>query len=142
MSNPRTAAITAFLRRYYREHPRVSCNSFAEASKRVLTGKEAREVFEYLTSIDQSCLVLDPSTKRIFTWICKQDHFNDVAVGDMLDFINLREKKDERHPRPKPIKTSEPEQPKVSAVLNMSLDELVEAIELLGWEVTLKHIRK
>lgn len=137
--NPRIAGITSCLRRVYAEQKRVSLARFKKATEKVLTGKEATEIFDYITSIK---VALIPSTQRMYIWKCSQDFFNNQFVEELCKEINLREKKDERHPRPKSIKTSEPEQPKRSVVLNMSLDELVEAIELLGWEVTLKHIRK
>lgn len=148
MSNPRTAGIASFLRRYYAEHKRVSAGGFVKAANKVLTNKEANEIFEYMTCI-KICLV--PSTKRMYTWTCKQDHFNDIAVAEMLDFINLREKKDERHKRESInnlleeaiIENGAKEHLKfIEALNNASLDELVSAIERKGWEVTIKHIIK
>ena len=148
MSNPRTAGIASFLRRYYAEHKRISAGGFAKAANKVLTNKEANEIFEYMTCI-KICLV--PSTKRMYTWTCKQDHFNDIAVAEMLDFINLREKKDERHKRESInnlleeaiIENGAKEHLKfIETLNNASLDELVSAIERKGWEVTIKHIIK
>lgn len=92
-NNPRTAGIAAFLRRYFAEHKRVSATNFVTAAKNVLSPKEAEEVFEYCTSI-KPCLAT--STKRMFVWTCKQDHFNDTAVGEMIDWLELSEKQDKR----------------------------------------------
>jgi hypothetical protein len=87
----------------------------------------------------------------MYTWTCKQDHFNDISVAEMLDFINLREKKDERHKRESInnlleeaiIENGAKEHLKfIETLNNASLDELVSAIERKGWEVTIKHIIK
>ena len=134
-NNSRTAGIASALRRYYAEHKRVSCSGFQKACAKVLSPKEAEEIFEYMTCI-KICLI--PSTKRMYTWTCRQDHFNDTAVGEMLDFVNLRDKKDERHKRPVD-KVAEPTPVEKKTDL-MSLEELVMAIERLGWEVILKHV--
>lgn len=151
-NNPRTAGIASFLRRYYAEHKRVSVSGFCKAADKVLTNKEANEIFEYMTCI-KICLL--PSTKRMYTWTCKQDHFNDIAVGEMLDFINLREKKDERHKKEIHIPTDEErlsmlagksfkftDGPVMLEEIKPTLDDLVRQIEAMGWEVTLKHIIK
>ena len=167
--NTRTAGIASFLRRYYAEHKRVSLSGFTKAGAKVLTPKEAMDCFDYMTSI-KVCLI--PSTKRMYTWTCKQDHFNDIAVADMLEFINLSEKKDVRKKRINgisdvksipsheslPTQEDSPKapdgfvyeattrqlvkQPNVSSLWNFSLDEIVNHLELLGWEVMLKHVRK
>lgn len=139
MQNPRTAGIASFLRRYYAEQKRVSAGGFAKAAKKVLTAKEAAEVFEYMTSIKQ-CLVLS-SEKRMYTWTCRQDHFNDTAVDEMLAFFHFRNKKDERHKKaealndPIPIKNT-------PNLFGASIDDLVHALERHGFEVTLRHIIK
>lgn len=138
MQNPRTAGIASFLRRFYAEHKRVSAGGFAKAATKVLTNKEANEIFEYMTCI-KICLV--PSTKRMYTWTCKQDHFNDIAVGEMLDFIDLREKKDERHKKEQslddPISIK-----KTPNLFEASVPDLIHALERFGFEVTLRHIVK
>lgn len=153
-NNPRTAGIASFLRRYYIEHKRVSAGGFAKAATKVLTNKEANEIFEYMTCI-KICLI--PSTKRMYIWSCRQDHFNDIAVGEMLNFINLREKKDERHKKEMHIPTNDDERllsmlagkrfkvtdkPVMLEEIKPTLDDLVRQIEAMGWEVTLKHIIK
>ena len=137
-NNPRTAGIAFAMRRYYAEHKRVSYTGFQQACSSVLSPKEAEEIFEYMTCIK---ICLKPSTKRMYTWTCNQDHFNDIAVGEMLDFINLREKKDERHKKPTDKVDESKPIIKTPNLYSASLDELVQAIEHRGWEVTLKHIR-
>lgn len=151
-NNPRTAGITSFLRRYYAEHKRVSANGFAKAAAKVLTNKEANEIFEYMTCI-KICLI--HSTKRMYIWTCNQDHFNDTAVGEMLDFIDLREKKDVRHKKEIHIPTDEERLAMLTGKsfrvtdkramfeeIKPTLDDLIRQIEAMGWEVTLKHIIK
>lgn len=132
--HPRLAGIASFLKRYYAEHKRVSANSFIKASENVLTNKEAKDIFEYMTCID---VCLNHSTKRMFVWNCRQDHFNNDAVEEMLSLINLRPKKDERHKKELANPIIEVKKPNLWEV---SLDELVAAIERKGWEVTLKHL--
>lgn len=153
MKNPRTAGIASFLRRFYAEHKRISASGFAKAATKVLTNKEANEVFDFMTSI-KPCLALS-SKKRMYIWTCNQDHFNDIAVGEMLDFIDLREKKDERHKKEIQIPTDEErlsmlagksfkftDGPVMLEEIKPTLDDLVRQIEAMGWEVTLKHIVK
>lgn len=133
--NPRIAGITSCLRRVYAEQKRVSFARFKKATEKVLTGKEATEIFDYITSIK---VALIPSTQRMYTWICNQDFFNNQFMEELCKEINLREKKDERHKKeeisPKKVSDNEIDLTKVS------LDDLVRAIEDHGYEVTLKHI--
>lgn len=139
MQNPRTAGIASFLRRYYAEHKRISAGGFAKAANNVLTNKEANDVFDFMTSI-KPCLALS-SKKRMYIWTCNQDHFNDIAVDEMLTFIDLREKKDERHKKeqhlddPIPVKNT-------PNLFSASIPDLIHALERFGFEVTLKHIIK
>lgn len=134
-NNPRTAGIVAFLRRFYAEQKRVSLGRFKKYAANVLTDKECTEIFDYLTCVK---VALSPSTKRMYKWICNQDFFNQIAVEEMLQSINLRPKKDVRHKKeeisPKKVSDNEIDLTKVS------LDDLVRAIEDHGYEVTLKHI--
>ena len=132
--NSRTAGIVTFLRRFYAEQKRVSLNRFKIAAEKVLTAKECTDIFDYITSIK---VALIPSTKRMYTWICSQDYFNQDAVLEMLEYINLRDKKDVRHK--KEIVIPEKVDNKLD-LTKVSLEELITAIEDRGWEVTIKHI--
>lgn len=73
----------------------------------------------------------------------------------MLDFINLREKKDERHKKEIQIPTDDErlsmlagkrfkvtDKPVMLEEIRPTLEDLVRQIEAMGWEVTLKHIIK
>lgn len=132
--NPRIAGITSCLRRVYAEQKRVSLARFKKATEKVLTGKEATEVFEYITSIK---VALIPSTQRMYIWKCSQDFFNNQFVEELCKEINLREKKDVRHK--KEIVIPEKVDNKLD-LTKVSLEELITAIEDRGWEVTIKHI--
>ncbi len=138
MQNPRTAGIASFLRRFYAEHKRISAGGFAKAANKVLTNKEANEVFEYMTSIKQ-CLT--SYSTRMYKWTCNQDHFNDIAVDEMLCFLGINEKKDERHKKEQPLDDPIPVK-NTPNLFGASVLDLIHALERLGFEVTLKHIIK
>lgn len=138
MKNSRTVGIASFLRRYYAEHKRISAGGFAKAANKVLTNKEANEVFEYMTSIKQ-CLT--SYSARMYKWTCNQDHFNDIAVDEMLCFLDINEKKDERHKKEQPLDDPIPVK-NTPNLFGASIPDLIHALERFGFEVTLRHIVK
>ena len=134
MQNPRTAGIAAFLRRYYVEHKRVSCGGFIKAAKGKLSHSEAKNVFEYY--LDEASTLL-PNTKRMFVWNCRQEHFNDIAVGEMLAALNIRDTLITRHYKKlgSPVKNlKKKDEPKLP---NLTTEQLVDILKSRGYVVTL-----
>ena len=137
-NNPRLAGIASFLRRYYAEHKRISETGFVKASKGILSPKEAREIFEYLASIDESLAL---STKRMFVWTVHQDHFTDHLIGKIADWVDLSKKLDTRQKKSKDYEDEDStckiiNGTKAVDLSGFSTEDLAAELYKRGWTVT------
>lgn len=129
----RTPAIAQALRYYRATVLRVSLTSFKNSLKKVLSPKEATEVFEYYTSV-KPCLAV--ASERMFTWTCKQDHFNDPAVNEMVVSLGLADVQDKRNkPASKPKSNPAPK-PSENTLESYSTEELAAELVRRGWCVS------
>ena len=104
--NSRVPKIAQLLRKWCAEQSGRTCESmFAEFMSSVLTKTEAKRFFNAYA--DEPCLNFYSKGGRMCTIAVHQDHFNDDAVAEIAETIDLAETIDPRHGKAKGTKQQE-----------------------------------
>lgn len=98
--HPRASKISSLLSRFYAEHKhRVTLSSFVNYMKPCTTISEAKELFEYYVN-EESCMKQSLTSTRVYSFICRQDHFNMVAVSEVIKKLNFKTQPKQVDPKP------------------------------------------
>lgn len=94
--HPRAAKVASELYRFYAAHKtRVTQSMFCKELHTCLSQSEASTLFEYYY-VEEDCMKQSLTSTRVYSFTCSQDHFNCVAVSEVLKKCGIREERIER----------------------------------------------
>lgn len=94
--HPRAAKIASELYRFYSAHKtRVTQSLFCKELHTCLSHNEASALFEYYC-VEEDCMKQSLTSTRVYSFVCSQEHFNCVAVSEVLKKCGIKEERIER----------------------------------------------
>ena len=82
--HPRAKQIFPFLTNFFDQHPsNITFSTFEKAASKILSSKESRQMFDYLTNVSKHLVLMDGCSQRKFR---RNQHipFTMVAINNMI----------------------------------------------------------